>query len=131
MEDAVDRSKVNHFISEIMKLSDQEQIAIAKKVVRTFDPIDKEQFIPEFEEGEEGWELRQARLQATLRGFYLVVGAALLALCLWVVVLTARDAPDQVDKVIGTITTIAGLVGGFIGGKYGGPATQGKNGNTE
>ena len=129
MEDAVDSSKVNNLISEIFMLPEREQIAIAQKVVRSFDPDTKERFVSEFEMSMETLEAQQATLEARqalwLRFLYLLVGAVLLALCLGTVVLTAREAPDQVDKVIGTITTIAGLVGGFIGGKYGGPSREG------
>lgn len=118
MEDAVDRSQVNDVISGIFKLPDSEQIAIAKKVVRSFDPETKDNFVSEFETSPETLE---ARRSGWLKSVYLVVGALLLALCLGAILVTLRVAPDQVDKVIGTITTIAGLVGGFIGGKYGGP----------
>ena|SRR5215204_641120 len=126
-EDAVDRSKVNDFLSEIVRLPEREQEEIAQKVVRLFDPRTKNRILSEFDPSVE---ILEARRAGWLRAVYLLVGALLLALCLGVVLLTARDAPDQVDKVIGTITTIAGLVGGFIGGKYGGP-TQGSSGPTQ
>ena len=104
--------EVDELRKEIVVLPTEQKKAIAKDVVRMLDPMNRQEVVSEFREPytQEEREHSQRRL-VILVGFVIIIG------CLALLVFTLLQAQDQLDKVIGLITTIIGTAAGFIGGR--------------
>src|SRR3712207_4723218 len=98
MEDRTDNIR-----REIGVLSTEEKVDIAKQLVRSLDPIDRDVFVSEFERSPEAVE---ANRQFYLRMVLVGMGSILIALCIFALILTMREAPEHIDKVGGVITTV-------------------------
>jgi hypothetical protein len=100
----------------IASLDSFEKRGIARELLRSFDPGIRTEVLDEFSSFQEEPEYLQYRHQRNV----LLSAVCVIILCLGVLVFVSYTAPDQLERVIGLLTSLAtGALGYFAGSRRG------------
>jgi len=108
-----DQDPVATLRNSIVNLDGNKQREIASFAMRNLDR-DNQQLVVSEVVGVSS----PAELESRFKTQALLIGFAVILTCLMVLVVTVIYQPKYTEVVTGTITTIAGIGAGFVGGRY-------------